>query len=109
MGKDLEIKSISINKITKRFQKKYGEDFDTYYWNVKFIDKESNSKLKVKFAIGKTYRDLILIRKDWLDKNISLEKKGEIEDEIMYEFENYLIENQEAYLGEDGDLYLIGE
>lgn len=97
----VEIKKVSVNKIGKRFIKKYGDVFDTYYWKV--VVKDVDTK--------KTYKYIAAITLDNI-RTLMLNGKSEnanIETEAREKLQEYLIANQEVYLGEDGDLYLIGE
>lgn len=98
---EVEIKKVSVNKIGKRFIKKYGDVFDTYYWKV--VVKDVDTK--------KTYKYIAAITLDNI-RTLMLNGKSEnanIENEAREKLQEYLIANQEVYLGEDGDLYLIGE
>lgn len=98
---EVEIKKVSVNKIGKRFIKKYGDTFDTYYWKV--VVKDVDTK--------KTYKYIAAITLDNI-RTLMLNGKPEdtdIENEAREKLQEYLIANQEVYLGEDGDLYLIGE
>lgn len=98
---EVEIKKVSVNKIGKRFIKKYGDVFDTYYWKV--VVKDTDTK--------KTYKYIAAITLDNI-RTLMLNGKSEdasIENEAREKLQEYLIANQEVYLGEDGDLYLVGE
>lgn len=98
---EVEIKKVSVNKIGKRFIKKYGDVFDTYYWKV--VVKDVDTK--------KTYKYIAAITLDNI-RTLMLNGKSEdtgIENEAREKLQEYLIANQEVYLGEDGDLYLVGE
>ena len=98
---EVVIKKVSVNKIGKRFIKKYGDVFDTYYWKVVVEDIDTK----------KTYKYIAAITLDNI-RALMLNGKAtntDVENEAREKLQDYLIDNQEVYLGEDGDLYLVGE
>ena len=98
---NIEIKKVSVNKIGKRFIRKYGDVFDTYYWKV--VVKDTNTKKIYKYIAAITLDNIRALMLKGKSENV------DVENETREKLQNYLIDNQEVYLGEDGDLYLVGE
>ena len=77
--------------------------FEKYGWKVRVKDTNTNKNFTVKCFIRKMDRALLCTT---IPDNYYIDNS---DDEIEEMVRDYLIDQQETYMGEDGDFYLVGE
>lgn len=99
-----EIKAISTIK-----NRKY-EDFKKYGWRVKIKDTRLHRTFAFNLFINRKDHDFVFFfAHPTLDPIGKLHTIDLYDEEVIGKIRDYLIENNEVYMGEDGDYYLVGE